>query len=85
MWTGLTRLIDRIPLIPLVLMALVMGLAPLLPQPHLVQKLMMLFDGRLNNAMDVFDLFLHGTLPCLLIVKLAFTIGVSKEKSHQEP
>lgn len=85
MWTGLTRLIERIPLWPLVFVAVIMGLAPLMPQPHVVQKLMMLFDGRLNNAVDIFDLFVHGTLPCLLVVKLAVTASVSRGKPRQEP
>ena len=79
------KLIDRIPLLPLMFMAFILGFAPFLPQPHLVQKLTLLFDGRLNNAMDFFDLFLHGILPCLLVIKLVRTKTASKGKSPQEP
>ena len=63
-------LIDRIPLVPLALMALMLGLAPFVPQPHLVEKLQMLFAGTLAKPVDIFDLAMHGALPLLLLLKL---------------
>ena len=62
--------IDRIPLLPLVLIALTLGLAPFTPQPHIWEKLNMLVSGELTKPIDIFDLFLHGTPWVLLIVKL---------------
>ncbi len=62
--------IDRIPLLPLVLIALTLGLAPFTPQPHIWEKLNMLVNGELTKPIDIFDLLLHGTPWVLLIVKL---------------
>lgn len=62
--------IDRIPLGSLVVGALVLGLAPFVPEPHLWQKLKMLAAGTLTRPMDIFDLVLHGVLPLLLGVRL---------------
>jgi len=62
--------IDRIPLGSLVVGALLLGLAPFAPEPHLWQKLKMLAAGTLTRPMDIFDLVLHGALPLLLGVRL---------------
>lgn len=64
------KLLDRIPLWGLVALALALGIAPLGAQPHLVEKLLMLLDGNLIRPIDIFDLFLHGIFPLLLLVKL---------------
>lgn len=44
----------------LVPLALFFGFAPFLPQPHLLEKLGMLFGGELHRPIDIFDLFWHG-------------------------
>lgn len=44
-------------LIPLVLL---LGFAPFFPQPHIVEKVRMLFDGTLKRPIDVFDLAWHA-------------------------
>ena len=62
--------IDRIPLGTLVVGALLLGLAPFAPEPHLWQKLKMLAAGTLTRPLDIFDLFLHGALPVLLGIRL---------------
>ena len=62
--------LDRIPLQMIALPAVLLGLAPFFPEPHLWQKLKMLADGTLNKPLDIFDLFLHGTPAVLLIIKL---------------
>lgn len=49
--------------------ALLLGLAPFAPEPHLVEKVRMLFSGTLSKPIDIFDLFLHGALPALLVAK----------------
>lgn len=64
------RWFDRIPLLGLLLLALVLGLAPFRPEPHVVQKLRMLADGALHRPIDVFDLFWHGAPFVLLGLKL---------------
>ena len=60
--------------------SLTLGLAPFTPQPHLFEKLQMLINGELSKGADVFDLFLHGAFPLLLIVKVIFTVMPSKEE-----
>ena len=62
--------LDRIPLGPLLIAALLLGLAPFQPEPHLWEKLKMLAAGTLSRPIDIFDLFLHGTPVVLVILKL---------------
>ena len=58
--------LDRIPLLWLVLVATWLGVAPVVPEPHLIEKLRMLSQGTLSRPLDVFDLVLH-TSPLLLL------------------
>ena len=62
--------LDQIPLPVLVLLALTLGLAPFVPEPHIWEKLKMLFAGTLAKPIDVFDLVLHATPFVLLIAKI---------------
>lgn len=62
--------LDRIPLGSLAFTALLLGLAPFAPEPHLWQKLKMLADGTLVKPIDIFDLFLHGTPAVFLSLKV---------------
>ena len=62
--------LDRFPLTNLVIMALALGLAPFVPEPHLVEKLRMLFQGSLNRPIDILDLLMHGAPAMLLLLKL---------------
>lgn len=62
--------LDKIPLSTLLIIALLMGLAPFSPEPHLVEKLRMLQTGLLVRPIDVFDLFLHVTPVLLLVIKV---------------
>lgn len=66
------RWLDSIPLSTLVIITLLLGLAPFAPEPHLWQKIKMLFDGSLSRPIDIFDLVMHGTPAVLLILKLLF-------------
>lgn len=63
-------LIDKIPVAQLAIMALLLGLAPFFPEPHLFEKTRMLFNGTLKEMIDIFDLLMHAALPILLVVKL---------------
>lgn len=62
--------LDSIPLGILAIMAVFLGLAPFTPEPHLWQKLNMLFAGELVKPIDIFDLFMHGTPAVLLVIRL---------------
>ena len=62
--------LDKIPLTTLIIVALLLGLAPFTPEPHLWEKLKMLAAGELVKPIDIFDLFLHGTPAVLLVLKL---------------
>jgi hypothetical protein len=62
--------LDRIPVAMLAMAALMLGLAPFYPEPHLWEKLKMLAAGRLSRPIDIFDLFMHGTPAVLLALKL---------------
>jgi len=61
---------DRIPLTSLAIAALLLGLAPFSPEPHLWGKLKMLFAGTLERPIDIFDLLMHGAPSILLLLKL---------------
>ena len=50
--------------------SLLLGLAPFVPEPHLVEKIRWLLTGHPFRPIDIFDVFLHGALPTLLLVKL---------------
>lgn len=64
------KLLDQVPLSMLALAAMLLGLAPFSPEPHLVEKLRMLVQGGLTRPIDIFDLVLHGAAPLLLVAKL---------------
>lgn len=62
--------LDQIPLGTLTIVALLLGLAPFSPEPHLWEKLKMLAEGTLVRPIDIFDLFMHGAPVLLLALKL---------------
>jgi hypothetical protein len=55
------RWLDRLPLIWLVLLAAWLAVAPVLPEPHLIEKLRMLWQFTLVKPLDIFDLLMHTT------------------------
>jgi hypothetical protein len=64
-------LLDYKILIPLVLL---LGFAPFFPQPHIVEKLSMLFSGTLRKPIDIFDLFWHAWPFALLAYRIVLDI-----------
>jgi hypothetical protein len=62
--------LDRLSLGLLLIIALTLGLAPFVPEPHVWEKLKMLAAGELVRPIDIFDLFLHGTPWLLLLAKV---------------
>ncbi len=61
--------LDRLPWSTLMLAALLLGLAPFVPEPHLWEKLKMLAAGELKRPIDIFDLLMHGAPALLLLAK----------------
>jgi len=61
--------LDNLPFSILVIICLMLGLAPFMPEPHIWEKLKMLIDGNLIKPIDIFDLFLHGAPWVLLGTK----------------
>lgn len=62
--------LDKLPYTVILPLAVFLAVAPLTPEPHLWQKLKMLFAGTLSRPIDIFDLFLHGVPLLLLVLKL---------------
>lgn len=59
----------------LIPMALLIGLAPFYPIPHLAEKLKMLVGGTLTRPLDIFDLFWHAWPLALLGVRVGRDVG----------
>ena len=64
------RWLDSIPLPLLIALAVWMGVAPITPEPHLMEKLRMLGNGTLTRPLDIFDLCLHAAPLILLAMRL---------------
>jgi len=64
------RCIDQIPLLLLILVAAWMAVAPITPEPHLVEKVRMLFQGALTRPLDIFDLFIHAAPLAVLALRV---------------
>ena len=64
------KYIDKVPLLPLAVVALFMALAPFTPEPHLLEKSRMLINGELSKPIDIFDLFWHSFLIVILAIRL---------------
>ena len=58
--------LDRFPLGLLIVVAGWLALAPVFPEPHLIEKWRMLMQGTLGKPIDIFDLLLH-TVPLVLL------------------
>lgn len=63
--------LDRIPTSLLIIACVFLGLAPFVPEPHALEKIRMLLQGRLSSPIDIFDLVFHLLPLVLLIIQLA--------------
>jgi hypothetical protein len=63
--------LDSIPLSLLIIAGVILGGAPFVPEPHIVEKIRMLTNGTLYKPIDIFDLVYHGLPLLLLVLKLA--------------
>jgi hypothetical protein len=70
--------LQRIPWSVLLPVALLLGLAPFQPEPHLLEKLRLLSRGQLVRPLDIFDLLLHG-LPLLIVFGKLFAGRAGRE------
>jgi len=64
------RWLDRFRWIWLLPLAAWMAIAPITPEPHLVEKLRLLLQGALVRPLDIFDLFMHAAPLFLVALKL---------------
>ncbi len=67
--------LDRLPYSVLIVGALLLGFAPFFPQPHIVEKFLMLKNGELKKPIDIFDLLYHLSPFILLGIKLFRDFG----------
>ncbi len=72
--------LDRIPLVFFIAIAASLGMAPFFPEPHIWEKLKMLFDGSLSRPVDIFDFVFHGAPWVLLTLKLVWIFGKKEEQ-----
>ena len=63
-------LLDKIPLGPIAMLAVLMLAAPFVPEPHLWEKAKMLMAGTLTKPIDIFDVFWHLLPTFVLVAKL---------------
>lgn len=61
--------LKSLPYSMLIVATLFLGLAPFVPQPHLFEKVGMLFGGTLTRPIDIFDLAMHASPALLLLAK----------------
>lgn len=64
-------LLDRLPLHWALILGLLLGLSPFVPEPHLWEKLKMLAAGTLTRPLDIFDLLYHAVPMAVMLAKLA--------------
>ena len=61
--------IDKISWSPLLIAGVFLAIAPISPEPHLVEKLQMLSQALLVKPIDIVDLVMHSAPLLLLAVK----------------
>lgn len=65
----------------IILLCLTLGLAPFLPEPHIVGKIKWISGGANGMTMkDWFDILLHG-FPFVLLIRLLI-LKIKKQKSE---
>lgn len=63
--------LDALPWSYIVIACLTLGLAPFFPEPHIWEKLKMLFSGTLVRPLDIFDFLMHAAPFAAGALKLA--------------
>ena len=78
------KFFKQIPWAVLIPVAILLGLAPFRPEPHLLEKLRMLAEGQLLRPVDIFDLILHGAPLLLVLGKLLLGRDASRSTKPRE-
>ena len=78
----MSKFIESLPFPILIIMALLLGTAPMGGEPHLIEKINMLMAGTLAKPLDIFDLVLHSTPIILLLLKSFYWL---KNKDNNTP
>ncbi len=63
-------ILDKIPYLLIIVIAVFMLLAPFKPMPHVFEKFLMLKNGTLTKPIDIFDLFFHLFPTIILLLKI---------------
>ena len=64
--------LNRLDWAVLIIAAVLLGLAPFWPEPHLAEKLKMLVHGTLRRPIDILDLLFHLSPLFLIALKLFY-------------
>lgn len=64
------KFIDSMSWPMVIIICLMLGLAPFVPEPHVWEKLKMLAAGELSQVVDIFDLAMHGAPWVILLLKI---------------
>jgi hypothetical protein len=67
----------------LVPLALLLGFAPFVPEPHLMEKSRMLMAGTLTKPLDIFDLVWHAWPLVLLGFRAGRDLGLRLQTSRE--
>lgn len=76
------RLLDHFSWTLLILLALTLGLAPFVPEPHIWEKLKMLIAGGLTKPIDIGDFLMHGAPWLLLLLKAVRELGRRRQSGE---
>ncbi|MFP4432697.1 MAG: RND transporter [Spirochaetota bacterium] len=71
----MVQLLDSISYPIAIGLAVFLGFAPFVPEPHIVEKLRMLSQGTLTRPLDIFDLLLHLAPLVLLLAKVILDLS----------
>jgi hypothetical protein len=66
----------------LALVAAWLAIAPITPEPHLIEKTRMLMAGTLSRPIDIFDLALHS-VPLILLAWKLIDIWLKAKRSKR--
>jgi hypothetical protein len=75
------KMIDSLPWPMVIVFCMFLGLAPFVPEPHLVEKIRMLAGGELQRPIDIFDLVMHAAPWMILLTKLGLVAARSGQTS----
>jgi hypothetical protein len=71
--------LENLPWSFLIIMALLLGVVPVHPEPHLFEKIRFLINGTLTRWLDIFDLVMHSAPIILIVFKLMLKLKSKKK------